>query len=134
MTLAGGTFPAWAAVGVLKVSNEYYDVNTRDGNTQVTLEDTTLDVDGEAVAPIGELDVSPLETADYVLTARGHQGPITTKVTLTVSPINPLLPDRGGCNCDALWVGSEPWGLAIFGALSAFFFVRMRSRRRNRRV
>ena len=42
VTLSGGTFPSWAAVGVLKLDNEYYDVDTRDGDTQVTLEDTSV--------------------------------------------------------------------------------------------
>ncbi len=45
VTLAGGTFPDWAAVGVLKVDNGYYEVDTRDGDTQVTLENTSVDVD-----------------------------------------------------------------------------------------
>lgn len=44
VTLLAGTWPSWAAVGVLKVSDDYYDVNTRDSNTQITLEDTTVDV------------------------------------------------------------------------------------------
>jgi len=42
VTLVGGTFPSWSAVGVLKVGNDYYDVNTRDSNTQLTLEDTSV--------------------------------------------------------------------------------------------
>lgn len=42
VTLVGGTFPSWAAVGVLKVGSDYYDVDTRDGNTQLTLEDTSV--------------------------------------------------------------------------------------------
>jgi len=42
VTLSSGTFPAWAAVGVLKIDNEYYDVDTRDGDTQITLEDTSV--------------------------------------------------------------------------------------------
>lgn len=42
VTLSEGTFPSWAAVGVLKIDNEYYDVDTRDGDTQVTLEDTSV--------------------------------------------------------------------------------------------
>jgi hypothetical protein len=37
-----GTFPSWAAVGVLLIDNEYYDVDTRDGNNQITLEDTSV--------------------------------------------------------------------------------------------
>jgi hypothetical protein len=42
VTLSGGTFPSWAAVGVLKIDNDYYDVDTRDGDTQITLEDTSV--------------------------------------------------------------------------------------------
>lgn len=52
VTLSGGTFPSWAAVGVLKIVNDYYDVDTRDGNTQITLEDTSVTV---AVATAYEL-------------------------------------------------------------------------------
>jgi hypothetical protein len=42
VTLAGGTWPTWAAVGVLKVGDNYYDVDSRDSNTQITLEDTSV--------------------------------------------------------------------------------------------
>jgi hypothetical protein len=44
VTLVGGTFPSWAAVGVLRIVDDYYDVDTRDGNTQITLEDTSVTV------------------------------------------------------------------------------------------
>jgi len=40
VTLTGGTFPSWAASGVLKVNNRYYSVATRDSNTQITLTST----------------------------------------------------------------------------------------------
>jgi hypothetical protein len=53
VTLASGTFPSWAAVGVLKVDTEYYDVDTRDGDTQITLEDTTVDVDAGTSYELG---------------------------------------------------------------------------------
>lgn len=42
VTLSGGTFPSWAAQGDVWVDDGYYPVNTRDGNTQVTLVDTSL--------------------------------------------------------------------------------------------
>ena len=45
VTLSGGTFPSWAADGDLIVDNVAYSVNTRDGNTQVTLDDLTVDAD-----------------------------------------------------------------------------------------
>lgn len=41
VTLLTGTFPSWAAYGVLSVGGNYYEVNTRDSNTQLTLEDTS---------------------------------------------------------------------------------------------
>ena len=44
VTLVGGTFPSWAASGTLKVSNRYYSVDTRDGNAQITLDDTSTSV------------------------------------------------------------------------------------------
>lgn len=42
VTLTGGTFPSWAAQGRLVVSGGSYDISTRDGNTQVTLNDTSV--------------------------------------------------------------------------------------------
>lgn len=44
VTLTGGTWPSWAAQGDLWVSGERYPVNTRDSNTQVTLNDLTVTV------------------------------------------------------------------------------------------
>lgn len=48
VTLTGGTFPSWAAEGDLWVTDDdavrRYTVNTRDSNTQVTLNDTTVAV------------------------------------------------------------------------------------------
>ena len=44
VTLLTGTFPSWAADGLLKASNGYYSVASRDSNSQVTLDDTTLDI------------------------------------------------------------------------------------------
>jgi hypothetical protein len=39
VTLVGGTFPSWAAKGVLVYGGQVYDVSTRDGDTQLTLAD-----------------------------------------------------------------------------------------------
>jgi len=52
VTLVGGTFPSWAGLGVLKIDSDYYDVDTRDGDTQITLVDTSVT---EAVATSYEL-------------------------------------------------------------------------------
>jgi hypothetical protein len=40
-----GTWPSWAATGYLHVDGSTYAVSTRDGNNQLTLEDTSVDVD-----------------------------------------------------------------------------------------
>mgnify|MGYP001301381234 CR=1 FL=1 len=52
VTLVTGTWPSWAAQGVLEYDDEYYEVNTRDSNSQITLEDTSVT---EAVAHSYEL-------------------------------------------------------------------------------
>lgn len=44
VTLTGGTFPTWAADGVLKVSNNYYSVASRASGTQITLDNTTVTI------------------------------------------------------------------------------------------
>jgi hypothetical protein len=44
VTLAGGTFPAWAASGVFTVNNKYYSVASRQSNSQITLDDTSVAV------------------------------------------------------------------------------------------
>lgn len=43
-TLTSGTFPSWAASGILKVSNNYYSVASRGSGTQITLDDTSVTV------------------------------------------------------------------------------------------
>lgn len=52
LTVAG-TFPSWAAVGILKVDSDYYDVDTYDGANQITLEDTSVDVDAGTSYELG---------------------------------------------------------------------------------
>jgi hypothetical protein len=64
-----GTFPSWAAVGVLKIDDEYYDVDTLDGDNQITLEDTSVtEADAssyELGRPEYDLD-SSVEAIDWV--------------------------------------------------------------------
>jgi hypothetical protein len=89
---------------------------------------TTLDLDGQRIAPEGTLEVSPMETTTYVLTANGHQGPVTAEVTVTVEAISSgLLPDKGGFVC-GLGSGLPPTlpGLALLLGL----LLALRRRRR----
>lgn len=53
VTLTGGTWPAEAADGEIGVSGNLYAVNTRDSDTQVTLDDLTIDVTAGAEYTLG---------------------------------------------------------------------------------
>jgi len=71
----------------------------------------TLDINGTAVPPAGVMEVSPIETTDYVLTASGQTGPVVAHMaTVTVTGIDDLLSDRGGCMCSA---SHSPGWLAV---------------------
>jgi len=83
---------------------------------------STLDIDGQAVPPVGVMLVEPAETTEYVLTANGHQGPASQTVKVTVKDIGDLLPDRGGCMCGG---GYAP------GLLAAGIFLLLALRRRK---
>lgn len=62
VTLTGGTFPSWAADGLLKASDSYYSVATRDSDTQLTLDDTTVDVDSGTSYELGRPEI-PLDAS-----------------------------------------------------------------------
>lgn len=62
VTLAGGTFPSWAADGLIKVSNSYYSVATRDSDTQITLDDTTVAVESASAFELGRPEI-PLDAS-----------------------------------------------------------------------
>jgi hypothetical protein len=53
VTLTGGVWPAAAADGELNVSGRAYTVNTRDSNTQLTLDDLTVNVTAGATYCLG---------------------------------------------------------------------------------
>jgi hypothetical protein len=93
---------------------------------------TTLDLDGEPVAPTGTLQLSPAATAEHLLTAQGHAGPVQRKVTITVGGGKRLerLPDRGGflCALDNSWPALPAVSL---GALVLLALLRVACRRRR---
>jgi len=62
VTLTGGTFPTWAADGVLKVDNQYYSVASRDSATQITLDATTATVSTAASYQLARPEI-PLDAA-----------------------------------------------------------------------
>ncbi len=53
VTLLGGTFPSWATQGSLVISSGTYTVDSRDGNTQITLHDTTVNADAGTTYSLG---------------------------------------------------------------------------------
>lgn len=66
VTLTGGTFPAWAASGILKVNNKYYSVATRDSNTQITLNVTSVTVASAASYQLATPEIQLDATFDAV--------------------------------------------------------------------
>jgi len=66
VTLTGGTFPSWAASGVLKVSNRYYSVASRGSDTQITLDDTTVTVASAASFQLARPEIALDATFDSV--------------------------------------------------------------------
>lgn len=95
VTLAGGTFPSWAATGILKVSNSYYSIASRDGNTQITLDDTSVAVAAgtafelgrpeiplsdsfEAISPDSDLTYYPDQNTLYAPVRQRHDQAIRT--------------------------------------------------------
>lgn len=62
VTLTSGTFPSWADYGILKASNSYYSVASRDSDTQITLDDTTVDIDSGATYSLARPEI-PLAAA-----------------------------------------------------------------------
>ena len=60
VTLTTGVFPSWSADGTLKASNSYYSIASRDSDTQVTLDDTTVDIDALTTYELGRPEI-PLD-------------------------------------------------------------------------
>jgi len=62
VTLTTGTFPSWAADGLLKADDSYYSVASRGGDAQITLDDTSVDIDAATTYELGRPEI-PLPTA-----------------------------------------------------------------------
>lgn len=66
VTLTTGTFPSWAADGTLKASNSYYSIASRDSGTQVTLDDTSVDIDAGTAYELGRPEIPLAATFEAV--------------------------------------------------------------------
>jgi hypothetical protein len=85
-----------------------------------------------SVAPTGSIEVTPLVTTTYVLSANGQTGPATAQVTLIVDePKSTLLPDRGGfvCSLGALRASDSRGWILLLGLAGVAIWRRHRSRR-----
>lgn len=71
VTLAGGTWPSWAAAGILRVSNSYYSIASRDSSTQLTLNDTSATAAALTTFSLGRPEVD-LPTAFEAISPDGQ--------------------------------------------------------------
>jgi hypothetical protein len=62
VTLVGGTFPSWVANGIIRLASKYYSVASRQSNSQVTLDDTTVTVSSASAYQIARTDI-PMDVA-----------------------------------------------------------------------
>jgi hypothetical protein len=93
---------------------------------------TTLALDGVSVAPVGSLEVTPLSTTTYVLSANGQIDSATAQVILIVDePKSGLLPDRGGfvCSLGGFRPSAATGWLALLGLAGVATWRRHRPRR-----
>jgi hypothetical protein len=89
-------------------------------------------LDGSSAAPVGSLEVTPLLTTTYVLSANGQIDTATAQVILIVDePKSTLLPDRGGfvCSLGGFRTGDACGWLALLGLAGVATWRRHRSRR-----
>lgn len=74
----------------------------------------TLDLGGQAVAPVGQLQVTPARATTYTLTAQGYEGPVSRTLVVEVEAIDDwYVEDRGGCLCRVPAAGSGRLGSAL---------------------
>lgn len=66
VTLTGGTFPTWAASGVLKVNNRYYSVASRGSATQITLDTTSVTISTASSYQLARPEVELDEAFDAI--------------------------------------------------------------------
>jgi hypothetical protein len=71
VTLTGGTFPSWAADGILKVSNDYYSISLRNSGTSLTLDDTSVTVASATAFSLGRPEV-PLDDSFEAIANDSH--------------------------------------------------------------
>ncbi len=66
VTLVGGTFPSWAAEGVLNTNSKYYTVASRGGDTSITLNDTSVTLATASSFKLGRPEVAVPDAFDAV--------------------------------------------------------------------
>lgn len=66
VTLTGGTFPSWAAKGLLLVSSNYYSIASRDSSTQITLNSTSVTVAAASTFQLGRPEIPLADDFDAI--------------------------------------------------------------------
>ena len=87
LPVSGGGWPAWAADGRLTVNGVTYRINSRDSGTQITLEDTTVNV---AAGATYTLKRHGIETIYYSFKTNYGTDPQNRPLSNLLSPIQKL--------------------------------------------
>lgn len=90
VTLADGTFPSWAALGEITVSGTSYTVDTRDGDSQVTLDDTSVTIASGTDYRLNQL-VYDLPDDFGRFASSLHYEPDANRVSIQIIPVSRLL-------------------------------------------
>jgi hypothetical protein len=65
VTLTGGTFPSWAADGLLRIGNRYHSIASRNSNTQVTLDNLTV-TESSTIYELARLEITLPDAFDAI--------------------------------------------------------------------
>ncbi len=88
-----GTFPSWAAAGEITVGGTSYTVDTRDGDNQATLDDTSLDMDALTLYRLNQLQYDLPDDFGRFASAL-HYEPDQNRAAIQIIPVSQFLAMR----------------------------------------
>jgi hypothetical protein len=94
---AAGTFPSWAASAEFLVDGTWYTVDTRDGDNQITLDDTSVDADALSTYSLNQIYYDlPDDFGRFASTL--HYEPDQYRSSIQIIAVSQLLQMRSSTN------------------------------------